>query len=83
MGRVIKPGQKQAKAKRQTFSHSENYMHVKFHDARTSRTMGSICKRKDLGKNSGETEIKQRGIETTLSFGRSILAGAVATSVRD
>ena len=30
-----------------------------------------------------KTEIKQRGIETTLSFGRPILAGAVATSVRD
>ena len=36
-----------------------------------------------LRENTGETETKTKGNETTLSFGRPILAAAVATLVRD
>ena len=36
-----------------------------------------------LRENTGETETKTKGNETTLSFGRPSLAAAVATLVRD
>ena len=56
---------------------------MKLHINRIRGNIGTVCKGKDLGENRDKTAKKQRELRTTLSFGGSVLAAAVATWVRD
>ena len=62
-GRVTKPVRKWKKWKRQTFSFTAYYLHVKYEDNPISASMGTVCKVKDFNKTEGKTVRKQRGKE--------------------
>ena len=56
---------------------------MKFHDDHIRGSVCKLCNEENLEENKGRNNRKTIGDRTTLGFGRSILAGAVARLVRE